>query len=439
MITKCLKSLCCLLITTGLYAQNIDSKKLDAYFKALEENNKFMGSVAVVKDGNMIYTKAVGFSNVENKTKADKNSKYRIGSISKTFTSVLVLKAAEERKINLDQTIDQYFPTLPNAQKITIRQLLNHRSGIHNFTNNEDYLTWNTSPKTEKEMLDIIAKGNSDFVPDSKSAYSNSNYVLLTYILEKAYGKSYKDLVLEKIVKPLKLQNTYLGGTINPTNNESKSYRLVNTWQPETETAISIPLGAGGIVSTPTDIALFSNALFNGKLLKSESLLLMQQMKDNFGMGLFKIPFYDKTGYGHTGGIDAFSSVFSHFEDGNISFALTSNGSNYNNNDIAIAVLSAIYDKPYTIPEFSNYNATTEELDQHVGVYSSKQIPIKITITKEGNTLLAQATGQSSFPLEGTAKNTFKFDQAGIVLLFNPSEKSMILQQGGGEFTFIKE
>jgi CubicO group peptidase (beta-lactamase class C family) len=92
------------------------------------------------------------------------SSDLRIGSISKTFTSVLVLKAVEENKLNLESKIYKFFPTIKNADKITISNLLNHRSGIHNFTNDEDYLKWNTQKKSEKEMLQIIEKAGSDFV-----------------------------------------------------------------------------------------------------------------------------------------------------------------------------------------------------------------------------------------------------------------------------------
>ena len=168
-----------ILSQTGL-TQNFDKTKLDNYFNTLEANNKFMGSVAVSKNGAIIYTKSVGFSDIENNVKANENSKYRIGSISKTFTAVLVLKAVEEKKLDLNQTIEKYFPTIKNAEKITIKHLLSHRSGIHNFTNDKDYLTWNTQPKTEKEMVEIITKAGSDFEPDSKAEYSNSNFVLLS-------------------------------------------------------------------------------------------------------------------------------------------------------------------------------------------------------------------------------------------------------------------
>jgi CubicO group peptidase (beta-lactamase class C family) len=421
------------------FAQNFEKTRLDNYFTALEANNKFMGSVAVSKNGAIIYSKSIGFSDIENNTKATENSKYRIGSISKTFTSVLILKAVEEKKLELNQTIDKYFPTIKNAEKITVKLLLSHRSGIHNFTDDADYLTWNTQPKTEKEMVEIIAKGGSDFQPDSKAEYSNSNFVLLTYMLEKAFAKSYSDLLQEYIVQPIGLTNTYVFEKINPSKNECKSYKFTGTWKLEPETDFTIPLGAGAIIATSTDLTKFADALFGGKLLKSESLEIMKTIKDGYGIGLFQIPFYDKAGYGHTGGIDGFSSVFFYFSDGNISYALTSNGTNFNNNDISIAVLSAVYDKPYEIPIFTTYNLTSEELDKYLGVYASAQIPLKITITKDRNTLIAQGTGQPSFPLEATEKDKFKASQAGAKFEFNPTERTMILFQGGGQIKFTKE
>jgi len=420
------------------FSQDVDKAKLDIYFNALETRDKFMGNVAVSKDGKIIYTKSLGYIDLEKNVKANVESKYRIGSISKTFTTVLILKAVEEKKLELSQTIGKWFPTIKNSDKITLKNLLNHRSGIHNFTDDKEYLTWNTQPKTEKEMVEIIAKGGSDFEPNTKSSYSNSNFVLLTYILEKTFKSSYSKLLAKYITQPIGLTNTYFGGKITTANNESKSYTYLNTWKQEPETDMSVPLGAGGIVSTASDLVKFSDALFAGKLLKSENLDFMKSTIDHYGNGLFQIPFYDKIGYGHTGGIDGFSSIFSNFEN-SVSYALVSNGTNFNNNDISIAVLSAVYNKPYDIPDFKSYAVTSEDLDYYLGIYSAKEFPLKITITKDGATLIAQATGQPSFPLNATDKDIFKFDQAGIVLEFNPTAKTMILKQGGGHYTLMRE
>ena len=420
------------------FSQDFDREKLDNYFDVLEKNNKFMGSVAVAKNGELIYTKTVGLADVENNIKANQHTKYRIGSISKSFTAVLVLKAVEEEKVKLDQSIFKWFPKIKKSKKITIKQLLTHRSGIHNFTENKSYSLWNTQSKTEKEMIAIIVNGGTDFKPGSKAQYSNSNFVLLSFILEKIYRKSYTELIQEYIAEPIGLSNTYVFGKINTSLNESKSYFFSEKWNVANETDSSIPLGAGALTSTPTDLVLFLDALFNGKLINRESLELMKTMRDGYGIGFFQIPFYSSLGYGHTGGIDGFNSIYSYFEEEDLSYALVSNGTNFSTNDVSIAVLSAVFEKEFDVPEFSTFNLNSEDLDKYLGVYSSKDIPIKITFTKDGNTLIGQGTGQPALVLEASEQNIFKFYQAGIMFEFFPKKKTLVLFQNGKKFNFTK-
>lgn len=419
--------------------QTFDNARLDQYFDALETNDKFMGSVAISQNGQLIYTRTLGYADMAQQKKADASTKYRIGSISKTFTAVLVLMAIEEGKLDINQTLDHYFPTIKNADRITIEQLLYHRSGIHNFTDDADYLTWNTQAKTEEEMVARIAASDSDFEPDSRSAYSNSNYVLLTYILEKGFQRPYAELVESLIVDKIGLKDTYLSRKINSADQEAQSYQYTGKWDLSPETHPSVPLGAGALVSTPIDLVRFSDALFNGNLISQESLKRMQAIKGGFGQGLIQIPFYEHMGLGHTGGIDGFSSVFAHFQNGNVSYALTSNGTNFSNNDISIAVLSALFGKPFEIPEFTQLEVSNEDLESYVGTYASNMIPLKITVTTENGQLFAQATGQPAFPLEPSAKHQFKFAVAGVVIDFIPAEHALILKQGGGQIKFTKE
>lgn len=429
----------CTIVCTATFAQKFDKTRLDTYFNTLEKNNKFMGSVAVFQNGQIIYTRSAGFSDYENHIKATENSKYRIGSISKTITATLILKAVEEGKITLDKKLADFYPSIKNADMITVEQLLRHRSGIHSFTDDEDYETWNTQPKSEEELLDIISKGNSEFKPDSTFKYSNPNYILLSFILQKIYNKTYAEIVREKIVLPLGLNHTYFGSAINAQNNECYSYSFSGKWEKETETDMSIPMGAGGIVSSPTDMVKFGNALFSGKIISKKSYTQMTNIKDGYGMGLFKLPFYEKEGFGHTGAIDGFSSMLSFYPESGVTFALLSNGNNYSNNQIAITVLSEVFHKPYNIPEFKSFAVTTEDLDKYLGTYITDALPLKLTITKKGATLIAQVTGQQQLLLEATDKDVFSFDKAGIVLKFNTEKKTVILEQGGGEYLFTKE
>ncbi|MBG6061801.1 CubicO group peptidase (beta-lactamase class C family) [Flavobacterium sp. CG_9.1] len=421
------------------YAQKMNVAKLDSLFQILEAKDKFMGSIAVSQNGTLLYSKSIGMDDIESNKKSGALSKYRVGSISKMFTSALVFKAIEEKKLMLTQTIETFFPTIENANKITIGYLLNHRSGIQNFTNSPEYLTYNTQPKTENEMVEIITKGKSIFEPNSKADYSNSNYVLLSYILEKTYKKPFRTILNDKIVKPLGLKNTYIGGKINILNNETNSYSFSEKWIKEPETDMSIPMGAGAVVSNPQDLTLFIEKLFANAIISESSLKQMTTLQDNYGMGIFQYPFYEKKSFGHTGGIDEFRSTLSYFPEDKIAVALTSNGRTYENNDIMIAALSAYFNKPFTIPNFKTVTLKSEDLDPYLGEYSDAGFPMKITITKEDNKLFAQATGQAAFPLEAIEKDNFEFKMAGIKLEFKPNEKQMILKQGGGKFTLTKK
>ena len=111
-------------------AQSINSAKLDSLFSLLEEKNKFMGSIALYKEGHLLYSNAVGQVDGTNDRKPDRNTDYRIGSITKTFTSVLILQAVEKGKLRLEDTLSKWYPQVKNAGRITIRQMLTHQSGI---------------------------------------------------------------------------------------------------------------------------------------------------------------------------------------------------------------------------------------------------------------------------------------------------------------------
>lgn len=424
---------------TICFGQNFNTQRLDSLFHILDQKDKFMGSIAVSQNGKIIYSNAIGFAEIETAKKVDTHTKYRIGSVSKMFTATLVLKAIEENKLTLNKTIDNYFPQIENSEKITISNLLNHRSGIHNFTDDEEYLTYNTQPKTEKEIIEIITKEKSDFEPDSKATYSNSNYVLLSYILEKIYKKDYSTILNQKIIKPLRLKNTYFGSKTNLKNKETYSYHFQEEWIQEPETDMSIPTGAGALISNPIDLTKFIEGLFAGKVINGKSLNLMKTLNDGYGMGIFEKTYVDKKSYGHDGAIDRFRSILTYFPDEKLAIAITSNGSLYKNENILLCAESSFFDQSFEMPTFENLIVDTQILESYTGQYTSEQIPLDIHIKLEENQLFAQATGQSTFPLQASSETIFKFEQAGIVLEFDQEKKQMVLKQAGQEFLFYKK
>ena len=425
-------------------AQAVDNARLDKFFDTLSEKGKAMGSLAIAKDGKILYTRAVGYSQISGggsssseRKPATTATKYRVGSIAKMFTAVMIFQLVEEGKLKLTDTLDKFYPQIPNAKKITVAHLLSHRGGVHSFTADPDFRTWLMNPKTKDEMLAVIAKGAPDFEPGEKMQYSNAGYVLLGYIVEKAGGKSYQEALKTRITAKIGLSDTYLGlGKTEASKNEAFSYNYGGGgWKQETETDLSIPGGAGALISTPTDLTKFIQALFDLKLVKQESLNQMKAEK----MGMFPFPLDGQTVYGHTGGIDGFFSMLIYHPEEKLAIAYASNGMLYPVNDIMLGTYAIYANKPFTIPTFETMAVSPEILEKYVGVYASASAPLKITVTRDGATLYAQAAGQSAFPLEATAPDKFKFDTAGIAMEFDAAKNQMILKQRGREMIFTKE
>lgn len=421
-----------------VFSQSFNKARLDSLMNKLAEKNQAMGSLTISRKGVVVYSRAIGYSYISGNEKlpATSQTKYRIGSITKMFTATMVFQLIEDGKLSLTTTVDKFFPQLPNANKITISNLLNHRSGLHNFTDDQEYQTWMTQPKTRDEMLAIISKGRVDFQPDEKFSYSNSGYAVLGYIIEQVSKQSYAKYLSDRITSKIGLSNTYVGSKTDTKKNESVSYRFSDSWEQAPETDMSIPGAAGAIVSTPADLTKFIESLFSLKLVSNSSLEQMKTLTDGYGMGMFQFPFYTKLAYGHNGGIDGFASTLEYFPEDSLALAYCTNGQVYPMNNIMIGVLSIYFDKPYSIPTFS---LKTEDLDKYLGVYSTTQIPPKITITKNAATLFAQVTGGPIFPLDPTEKDKFKFDPAGIILEFNPDKDELTVKEGVNTFLFTKE
>ena len=423
------------------FAQNFNKEKLDRFFDGLSTYNKAMGTVLIVRNDTLDYNRSIGYGVFSDAKKEllSETSRFRIGSITKMFTAVMIFQLIEEHKLALSTPLSVYFPQIPNSAKITIGNLLSHRSGLYNYTN--DWDSWRFNPQTHDQILRIITNKKVDFEPDTKTAYSSSNYLLLGYIIEKICKSTYGEAVKKRITSKIGLRDTYYGGKVNVDNKEVHSYQWVQeTWKQQAETDISAADGAGAIVSTPSDLTKFIIVLFSHKLINDTSLHQMLTIKEGQGLGIEQLPFYDKLVYGHSGMIDLFQSWLLYFPREKVSIVYTSNGyGGFGINDILKGILHIYFDKSYTIPNFKVIQLNPQELEKYTGVYTCRKPDMKLTITKDGNTLIGQAAGQSPFPLEAFEQNKFQFSQAGIIMEFFPDKNEMVLLQGGGSFTFNRE
>lgn len=449
-IKRLLATLMMLGLFTTAHAQlTPDKTKLDQFFDRLAEKNKAMGSLVIVKDGTVLYSRAIGYSQINDTAKKPLTAvnRFRIGSITKMFTAAIILQLVDEGKLKLTDTLDKFFPQVPNAGKITIRQVLSHRSGIPNI-NREQNAQGNvkTTPMTKEEHLALIVKAPPDFEPDTKSLYSNSGYFILGLIIEKITGKSYEAVLQEKIVTKIGLENTYVTtGNIDVNKNESLTYFMVpgGDWKQVAETHPSLLFSAGAIVSTPNDLAKFIRALFDGKIVSKESLEQMKTMRDGEGLGMVTFPLDGKTFYGHTGGADNYGAWLMYLPEEKLAIAYTTNAKVYPVKDIISGVVDIYYNKPFQIPPFESIAVSPEVLDKYVGVYTTPDAPVKFTIMRKGDILYAQPPGvQTPVPLEATAQDKFKIDNGtptGIVFEFDVAKNQMTIKRNGGERVFTKE
>jgi len=406
-------------------------ERVDKYFA--ENPDKFMGSIEIQENGKTVYQKSLGYADIENKIAVNADTKFRIGSITKTFMSVLVLKAAQDGKLSLTDPLSKYFPEaqIPNAEQITVDMLLYHRSGLRDVVNDkfDEFVTYYTKPQTRAQMIERIAKSGTNFAPDSTFRYCNSGFILLTYIIEDVCGKSYGELMNEQIIKPLQLGNTGICTTpINSNDGFAQSFSLSGERLEEFDP--SAVLGAGAMYSTPGDLLKFFNALTSGYF-GNGIFEQMQDFKDNWGRGLIPMGYEDYNGFGHTGGIHGFAAVMIKIDDKTIVFCSNSSFSDATNLMNAILGIAPEPNKQYiTLP--------AETLKKYEGKYTCEQLKMDIEITSTGTQLAAQATGQPSFPLDAISETEFEFKAAGVKMVFDLAKHTFTLHQHGGEFIFKK-
>ena len=417
--------------------------KLDRFFDRLAEKSQAMGSLTIAKDGKVLYSRAIGYSQINGaeKTPLTAANRFRIASIGKTFTAVMIMQLVEEEKLKLSDHLDRFFPQVPNADKITILQMLAHRSGIPNMRRDWDpQRNWRQGI-TRDETLALIARATPEFEPDTKTSYSNAGYFMLTLILEKITGQSYAEALQARITSKVGLPDTYVEPEfIDVKKGESLTYMNIGgDWRPVPETHPSIAYGAGQIMATSNDLAKFIQALFNGQLVSKESLDQMKTLREGEGLGLVTFDYAGKTFYGNTGGGDNYGSWLAYEPEEKLAVAYTTNAKVYPVAKIVSEAIDIYYNRPFQIPTFEAMAVSPEVLDRYVGVYASVGAPVKFTVTRKDATLLVQPGNESPAAVEATANNIFQLPGGRVVLEFDPEKNQMTLKRGGGERVFTKE
>ncbi|MBO1266264.1 beta-lactamase family protein [Proteiniclasticum sp. SCR006] len=237
---------------------------------------------------------SAGWKNREEKIPADPHSLFKIASIGKLYDAVAVTKLVKSKDLSLDQTLGEFFPELTDriehAENITVRMLVQHQSGIPNYTDVQDY--WVSPPKTSEETLSLVLDRPSEFQPGEGYGYSNTNYLLLTNIMEKVLGYSKFQYIEEEILCPLGLEHTF--ASLADVNSDD----LMSGYYEGVEEDIKMS-DYGSMIATAEDVGVFLRALNDGTL--------FDEGEEEIYASLYE--------YGHTGLIPGYQSIAKYHED----------------------------------------------------------------------------------------------------------------------------
>ena len=253
--------------------------KIDSAAKQDVDSGRVAGAaIAVLRHGKLVFAKDYGRANLELAAPVTAKTVFRIGSLTKQFTAAGVLLLAEQGKLKIDDKLSLYLPNFPRANEVTLRDLLDHTSGIHNFTESPVIDKISTSGATVQELVADIA-GQSplyDFDPGKGWWYSNSNYALLGAVIEKVSGKTWGAFMKAEIFDKLGMADTAADDAQDVVPERASGYTLVHgaagKFRNAGFTDMSVPYAAGALRSTLGDVARWNSALFGGRLLKPASL-----------------------------------------------------------------------------------------------------------------------------------------------------------------------
>ncbi|MCX6279950.1 MAG: serine hydrolase [Bacteroidetes bacterium] len=416
-------------------------------FRSLQIDTMPGASVLVSQNGDIIYQKGFGYADIEKKIPVTPDTKFKIGSISKQFTAVAILKLQEEGKIKTEDKLSKYIPDFPRGNEVTIYQLLTHTSGIHDYnsTPNLDM----TKPVTPQALLDIIKKLPYDFNPGERYLYNNSGYFILGYIVAQLSGKTLGEYLNETFFKPLGMKNSGIYETNIVLNNEAQGYSMNGGKVKKADfQEMSWTLGVGSIYSTTKDLYKWNEAIFNEKVLSNATLKaaftqagLNSGSKVDYGFGWFLITNRGLKFIQHSGGVSGFSAFLGRQPENKLTVCVLLNslpspeGIHPTLNGQAIfefILQDKIENQRIGVDTIVSENI----LKKYVGRYNYGQ-GMALWVTLKDKQLFGQMTAMEASPLTPISENEFYFKARNAKIKFVSDRYSIVdrlFQYQNGDF-----
>ena len=300
------------------------SHKLDSLLNRINKRHDFHGAVLVAKNKKIVYQNQVGYADFRKKTLLNSESVFQLASVSKQFTAAAIMQLKEKSKLKLTDSVNAYFPDFP-YKNITIRNLLNHTSGLPKYFWVAEHEWKENKPPTNKDLMEVlpISKAQRFFKPGRNFDYSNTGYFVLASIIEKVTGISFNQYLQKNIFEPLNMRNSYVYSYQNDTirRNQLKGYRLYRGWKHIKigHTVNDAIVGDKNVYSTLEDLFKWTYGLNSGGLITQESLDLMYTKGETiygrkvpYGFG-FRLDSSDKKNIYHYGKWNGFSTALTNY------------------------------------------------------------------------------------------------------------------------------
>ena len=322
-----------------------------------EADNAVGLSIGVALSDSAVYTAGFGLANVELDVPATADTVYRIGSISKEFTAAAVMLLVEGGEIQLTDPLSKFLSDLPMpVGAVTIRHLLQHTSGVHDFTRLPTYRRDRQTDVTPDEVLDRFQNLPLDFEPGEQHQYCNSGYFLLGLVIEESSGQSFREFVENRLFAPLELDQTYCDNHFRIIPSQATGY---SHWAGRLRTAayvnINQSVGAGNLASNVGDLLVWQRGLVNGRLLSAESTELVlttgeltSGKRTDYGLGVFIRKLEGHRVIRHGGGISGFRADVAHYPDSGITIAILANCDKTNTARISDRIARELFSREAT-------------------------------------------------------------------------------------------
>ncbi len=416
---------------------------MDQIIQSYVADHKFMGTALVARGSQVLFSKGFGSANLEWDVPNAPNTKFRLGSVTKQFTAASILLLEERGKLSVNDPVKKYMPDAPAAwDKITIFHVLTHTSGIPNFTSFPDYAKLEPFATTPAELVARFRDKPLDFQPGEKWSYSNSGYVLLTYLLEKVCGENYEKFVRENIFTPLAMKDSGYDSNSAVIPHRASGYSPgKNGLENAGFVHMSIPQGAGALYSTTEDLLKWEQGLFGGKLLQPASLEKMTTpVKNNYAFGLGVQTTGGHKEISHGGGIEGFNTELDYYPEDKLTVVVLSNVNGGAPGDIARKLAALAHGEAIKLPgERKEITLDPKLLSRYLGAYQMGP-GVNMLITQEGNQLISRLGNQQQVPIFPESETLFFLKVVDAQLEFpkdigDGKASQLILHQNGRDMT----